>query len=732
MSNGKEYSGIDLFRIIAAVLVVVIHTSPFEIFGDTVDFLSARVAARIAVPFFFMTSGFFLERGIRSRQERLLEFTRAVIRLYLIAMVLYVPLNLYMGYFKQRTILTVLVKDILFDGTFYHLWYFPAAIVGSWIAGLLIRKLGRRKALFITLLLYMIGLFGDSYYGLAAKIPSVKMIYENLFTISDYTRNGLFFAPVFFVLGALSAEKANLYAENTDRDDITQYPREDINHYGKGHTFTTFLFSLLIMMAEGITLHSNGLQRHDSMYVMLLPCVWYFFQWILTFRGSRNTICRDVSIIIYIIHPFILVLVRMFAKMQRFEKIIVEDQFILFTLVLILSSCLALCCHSFKSRIKSSGRTPSQRGRAWLEVSASNLKHNAKVLQQSMPRDCNLMAVMKAEAYGHGGVETAKILNQAGVRAFAVATLKEGIALRESEVTGEILILGYTDTNPAAIQEIRRYDLIQTACDYNHAKALNKYRIPIRVHIAVDSGMHRNGFSYNEVDKIAEVFHMKSLKVCGIYTHLCVADSLRPEDVQYTHSQIAKFYGVLMQMEQRGIQIPKVHVQSSYGYLNYPDLSCDYVRAGIALFGVDSRVNTQTVLKLDLKPVLSLKSRIALIRTIAVGETVGYDRLYLAETERRIAVVPVGYADGYPRYLSCGKGQVLVRGKRVPVIGRICMDQMMIDITDVEQVNVGDIVTLIGEDGQMKVTIEEVSEQADSIANELLSRMGRRLELIQI
>lgn len=173
--------------------------------------------------------------------------------------------------------------------------------------------------------------------------------------------------------------------------------------------------------------------------------------------------------------------------------------------------------------------------------------------------------------------------------------------------------------------------------------------------------------------------------------------------------------------------IPKVHIQSSYGLLNYPELSCDYVRAGIALYGVLSSPGDDTRLKLDLRPVLSLKSRVVLIRKIRKGESVGYSRTFTAQRNSRIAVLPVGYGDGIPRNLSCGRMEVVIHGQNVPVIGRICMDQLIVDITDAKEVSVGDTATLIGKDGREEQMAVELADQSGSITNELLSRLGGRL-----
>ena len=194
--------------------------------------------------------------------------------------------------------------------------------------------------------------------------------------------------------------------------------------------------------------------------------------------------------------------------------------------------------------------------------------------------------------------------------------------------------------------------------------------------------------------------------------------------------QIESFYKLLEAIKEKGIAIPKIHIQSSYGFLNYPELNCNYVRAGVALYGVLSSPDDKTKLQLDLRPVLSLKSRVILLRQIKKGDCVGYSRSFVADRDSRIAILSIGYADGYPRILSCGKSYVLINGYRAPVVGKICMDLLAVDVTDCPNVTVGSIATLIGKDGKEEISAPMVAEISESITNELLSRMGRRLKVI--
>lgn len=365
--------------------------------------------------------------------------------------------------------------------------------------------------------------------------------------------------------------------------------------------------------------------------------------------------------------------------------------------------------------------------RAWIEVNVENLCHNVNILKKAMQPGCELMAVVKAQAYGHGTVLTASYLNKMGVMAFADATIDEGIALRKGGIYGEILILGYT--NVYRMAELIKYDLTQTIISFEYAEALNAQGCVVKTHMKIDTGMHRLGISSKELSAVQKVFLMKKLKIYGMYTHLCCPESRQSEYIAFTRGQIDSFYALINALKDNGIIIPKLHIQSSYGLLNYPELVCDYVRVGIALYGGLASVN-DTVLKPNLRPVLSLKSRVVLIREVEAGDSVGYGMSFRAGRDTRIAILSIGYGDGFPRSLSDGKTGVLINRHIVPVAGRICMDQLAVDITDAEDVSVGDIATLIGEEGYDELSAAAVSGNFGSISNELLCRMGGRLPVI--
>lgn len=366
--------------------------------------------------------------------------------------------------------------------------------------------------------------------------------------------------------------------------------------------------------------------------------------------------------------------------------------------------------------------------RSWIELNIENLKHNVQALRKALPPGCELMAVVKREAYGHGACEISTSLNKMGVTAFAVATIEEGIQLRKCGVYGDILILGYTDVKRAS--DLEKFDLMQTLIDFEYAKALNGRNAAVKVHVKIDTGMHRLGIPSGELSEVKRVFEMKNLKICGMYTHLCCADSRQPEDIAFTGKQIDNFYNLIDALKESRIKIPKVHIQSSYGLLNYPDIACDYVRAGIALYGVLSHPDDDTNLKLNLRPVLSLKSRVVSIRSIKKGDSVGYGRDFVAGRDSRIAIIPIGYGDGFPGNLSNKESYVRIKQYAAPIVGRICMDQLAADITDAESVAVGDIATLLGAEGNDGLSAPAVARRADSISNELLCRLGARLPVV--
>jgi len=655
-----------------------------------------------------MATGFFLlpkyMEDISNRKNIIIGFFKKTCILYCIAIVIYVPINIYAGYFTTKPLIPKVLKDIFFDGTFYHLWYLPASILGVGIVCFLISKFNHKVLVGLAGILYIIGLFGDSYYGIAKRISFLNSFYDVLFLFFDYTRNGLLFAPVFIIMGGLLAKSKH---ENTLKVSLIG-----------------FAISTTLLITEGIVLNSFSLQRHDSMYLMLIPCMFYLFKLLLLYKGKSSKLLRKLSMLVYILHPLCIILVRGFAKVTGTQAVLIDNSVLHFLAVVVVSLTISILLLVIIS--KKDKKLPKDR--AWAEINLDNLNYNINQFRKILPKSCNLMAVVKANAYGHGDIEIAKELNQLGIDAFAVAALEEGIHLRKKGISGEILILGYT--YPEEIYRLIQYDLTQTVVDYDYAKSLNDYGKKIKVHVKLDTGMHRLGENYNDMQNINKIFQCKNLEVNGTYTHLSVADSLKEDDVEFTNQQIEKFYKAIEQLKNSGYNPKKIHIQSSYGVLNYPYLHCDYARIGIALYGVLSNENDKTRVFVDLQPVLSLKARVVLTKGIIQTESVGYGRKFTAEQNTKIAVISIGYADGVPRDLSCGKGHVLINGKRAPIIGKICMDQLMVDITDIPDVKQGDIATLIGRDGEHCITAEAVATESDTLTNELLSRLGVRIARI--
>lgn len=706
MADTKPLGSLDYFKIITALLVIAIHTSPLTSFNVEADFVLTRVIARTAVPFFLMVTGYFLlPRYIwgKSMDYRpLFRFIQKTLLLYAIAILIFLPVNLYAGQLENIEAID-LIRMLIFDGTFYHLWYLPASVTGMLILWILGKKFNFKVLFIICLVLYGFGLVGDSYYGFTNMFPAVKSLYDTLFHIFSYTRNGIFYVPIFLVMGAWFGH--------------TPQRRKGIyNIYG-------FLISLLFMIFEGMTLHILDVQRHDSMYLFLLPCMFFLFAAVLSIAKQPAPILRSISTWIYLLHPLMIVLIRGIAKLIHGQAILVDNSLIHYIAVCFLSCIFAYIIGKYFTLHK---LRYYPKGRAWIELDKKNLYQNISVLKDFLPPGCKFMPAVKANAYGHGAVLISKALNQIGIDNFCVASVSEGIELRKGGVCGEILILGYT--HPECFPLLIKYNLVQTVVNYHYAELLNDYGKPVKVHIKIDTGMHRLGERAEHIEEIARMFQMKNLVIEGAFTHLCADESTSPKDRTFTEAQGKAFYQVISTLKEQGCSCPKVHLLASYGLINYPELSGDYARIGIALYGVLSNRSDIQKCKTPLLPVLSIKVRIAAIKDLFCGEGVGYGLSYTATENRKIAILPIGYADGIPRALSCGNGNVLINGNIAPIIGRICMDQTIIDITDIPTVKEGDIAIIIGKSGNAEITAYDIAEQTGTITNEILSRLGSRLD----
>ena len=376
---------------------------------------------------------------------------------------------------------------------------------------------------------------------------------------------------------------------------------------------------------------------------------------------------------------------------------------------------------------------PGPRARAWRELDLAALRHNARVLQAALPAGCRLMAVVKADAYGHGLRPAARCLQRAGVRGFAVATLAEGIALRRAGVRGTVLVLGWTD--PAEAARLRAWRLTAAVAGPEHGRALAAAGQGVRVHLAVDTGMHRLGLPWDDPDALAELFALPGLRVTGVFSHLCVSDSPAPADRAFTREQARRFAAAVDALRARGLDPGAVHLQASYGIWNADTLAgaappCAWARAGIALYGVPSD-SAPVDAPLDLRPALALRARVAAVRRLAAGEGAGYGLAFRAARPTTLAVVAIGYADGLPRDLAERGGGVLLQGRRCPMVGRLCMDQLLVDATDLPDPPCpGDTATLIGRDGAAQITAVQLAAACGTITNELLARLGPRLGLL--
>ncbi len=711
MSAPRSYIGIDRFRPVAALLVVAVHTGPLLALGEAPEYFFTHVLARIAVPFFFAASGFFLlppcaENRLAPPGPIFRAMGKAAL-LYAIAVLLYLPVNLYAGHFAALASPGQLLKMLLVDGTMYHLWYLPAAVLGLFVTWLLLRRLGARGAMAVAAGLYVVGLLGDNYSWLAESLPFLRPLYVGIFAAAGYTRNGLFYAPVFLLAGLAARRHENI-------------PRR---RAGLG-----LALCLALLLAEGLLLWPAAPRRHDSMYLALPACAFFLTAFLAGFRGAslgkNSKRLRRAAMLVYLLHPGAIVLLRGGARALGLEGLLVQNSLAHYAAVCALSLAgawaLVFAWELFSRRFGKAAPSP----RAWAEIDLDALGHNLRVLKKLLPEGCAPMPVLKADAYGLGAVPIAKELYRLGVRSFCVATLAEGMALRKRGLRGDILVLGYTP--PEDCRLLKRYRLAQAVVDYGHALSLSQSGLRLAVHLKVDTGMHRLGFAGEDAESLAECFALPGLCVEGIFTQLGSCDSPAAEAVRRTEAQAEAFRAALDELKKRGIAPPPAHIQCSYGILNYPGLRAAWARPGLALYGIVDESSCRAGAP-ALAPVLALRARVALVREVEAGACVGYGSA-AAPRAMRVAVLTIGYADGLPRALSNGAGGVLLNGRFAPFVGNICMDQSMVDASEAGPVAPGDVATLIGADGGAAIGIHNFARAAGTIPNEITSRLGGRLE----
>ena len=357
-------------------------------------------------------------------------------------------------------------------------------------------------------------------------------------------------------------------------------------------------------------------------------------------------------------------------------------------------------------------------GPTWTEVNLDAIAQNVRNIKKLIGEKKELMAVVKGNAYGHDILEVSSVVLKNGASRLAVARLEEGIFLRKAGIVIPILILGLTLKQQAEL--LVSYNITPTVCEYEMIEKLSESAIKedkvVKVHLKVDTGMRRIGiFSHDILRFIKRVGALKNVEIEGIFTHFSVADE---KDKTYTEKQFRKFMGVLTTLEKEGIRIPIKHVSNSATLLDLPHMWLDLVRPGISMYGLYPSTEVQKTIKLI--PAHSFKTRIVFLKELPMGESIGYGRTYTTNQRRtKVASLPLGYADGYNRLLS-NQVEVLVRGRRFPIIGRICMDQTMIDVTNLPQVEIGDEVVLWGRQGEEEITVEEIAEKIGTINYEIV------------
>lgn len=373
--------------------------------------------------------------------------------------------------------------------------------------------------------------------------------------------------------------------------------------------------------------------------------------------------------------------------------------------------------------------------RAWAEIDLSALEHNVRCIQEILPEHTDFMAVVKADAYGHGDEGICTALRQMGIHWFAVSNLEEALAVRQYCPDSEIFILGYTP--PELAQELTAHNIIQgvMSAEYAHALAANAGTEPVRCHIKLDTGMGRIGFRSNDpqacVEEILPLFSLPQLKIEGLYTHFAVADC--PNDAEstaYTDEQERRILAVYDLLADSGHKLPHLHFMNSAATVYRPNPRCTLARVGIILYGL--LPNYPVPVPLPLKPVMTLKSVISHIKEAEKGDCISYGRTYTIPHTSRIATVTIGYADGYARLLS-NKAYALVHGVACPIVGRVCMDQLMLDISEVkEPVQPGDEVTMFGTEGNTTITADELAAFYGTIGYEVVCGISKRVPRVMI
>ena len=373
--------------------------------------------------------------------------------------------------------------------------------------------------------------------------------------------------------------------------------------------------------------------------------------------------------------------------------------------------------------------------RTWAEISLDAIAHNFHEIEKKVDGRAKICCVIKADGYGHGAVELAHIYERLGADFFAVSNIDEGIEIRTSGVKLPIVILGYTPVRDA--QRLAQYNISQAVFSLDYAKALSaqcaEYGCVCKIHIKCDTGMSRIGFMCQQfprdeysIKEIYEACSLTNLQLEGLFTHFCVSDETE-EGREFTTKQFNNFYHVKTELERLGLNIPVVHCSNSGAIEDYDNTYCDMVRAGIILYGLAP--SPKLCGKLDLQPAMTLKTTIAYVKNLKAGADISYGRTFTAEKDMKIATVPIGYADGFVRQ-NAKEGYMLVNGRRAKIVGRICMDQTMLDVTDIADVKIGDEVIVFGTGGHGEPTADTIAENTETINYEVVCLVGKRVPRI--
>lgn len=367
---------------------------------------------------------------------------------------------------------------------------------------------------------------------------------------------------------------------------------------------------------------------------------------------------------------------------------------------------------------------------AWAEIDLDAIAYNTRNIKKLIG-DKDLIAVVKANCYGHGVIDIIPTLLENGVSRFAVAMISEALEIRDNKITAPVMILGFTPLYLG--EELINNNIEQTVYDLDYAKELSKIALTLnkkaKIHIAIDTGMGRIGFLPNEksIDNITEICSLEGIEVIGIFTHFSTSDE---KDKEYSHEQFTKMLSVMDTLKKRGIDIPLKHVANSGAIIDLPDTYLDAVRAGIILYGYypSDEIDKNN---LALKPALTLKATITNVKTLEKDMYVSYGRTFKTSNETIVATIPVGYADGYLRKLA-ENGKVIIKGEFAPIIGRICMDQFMIDVTNIPDVKIGNEVILLGEKNGLKYNADDMAKKLDTINYEVTCMLKSRLPRVYI